>query len=152
MELFSACVTGLPLAGFGAAAEATGFEKLGATAPPDAVKQLLYQVDALNIMLPKRAEYRLKTRLIRDLRRALLAYAQGDLQNSVFYLVNVGRTVESLKYGGRITSSVADILITQIQNILAYIGIKGGKISKGGLSLIGSRAYNRRRRPSYRGR
>jgi hypothetical protein len=160
LELFSACVTGLPLAGFGAAAEATGFEKLTATAPmpgcllppPYAIKQLLYQVDALNIMLPKRAKYRLKTRLIRELQRALQAYAQGDLQNSAFYLVNVGRTIESLRHGRRISAAAADLLIMQIQDILDCQGVKDGKIFKRGHSLIDSRAYNRRLRPRYRGR
>jgi hypothetical protein len=155
---YGAYVIGTAFGGFGAAAAATGAEKLNAPVSgyrlpsPYAIKQLLYQVDGLNIKLPKRAKCKQKTRLIRDLRRALLAYTQGDLQKSVFYLVKARRTVESLKYGRRITATDANLLITQIQNILTYIGGTGGKIFKGGGSPIDSRAYHHRRRPRYRGR
>lgn len=130
LELFSACVTLMPLAGFGAAAGATGVKVFVPTATmpacpqpsPRIIIQLLSQVDALHVKLPEKAKCELKTRLIRDLGRALQAYARGNKLDGAFYLVKVGRIFKSLRRGRRIPAADADLLITQIQNMLACQG------------------------------
>ena len=121
-------VVGTAAGGFGAAAVATGVEKnVGATAPTGGclqpprhvINQLIDQIDALNIRLPKRAQRKLQARATRFLEQARRAYARGDKRDGAAYLGRFARTVRSLKQSRRIRAADARLLLTQVRGLRA---------------------------------
>jgi hypothetical protein len=127
LPYFTLGILGMNLAGFGGAAVATGFKKLSATPPPSAcprsspwlVRQLMDQVAVLWIRLPKKAECKQRSRLIAHLERARRAYARSDTGTGDAALRRFAHTLQGMKNGRRVAAADADLLLMQVQDLLA---------------------------------